>query len=304
MRRRRAVARVSPARREGAVSDGPTRTRDFQRLSLRARENRLLGESRVFGVGSADENRSRSENRRVASSHTINPNGHRLLGIANGCRRQLSLADHLADGPKSATELAGLTRTHEGSLYRLMRTLASLGILSEDGNRRFALGCLGEALKSGAPGSARATVLALAGGWWWRGWEHFLSCLETGHTGMEKEFGMTVFDYLAQHPQEASYFNEAMIGFHGEEPPAVAAAYDFSSCETVVDVGGGPAIFWPPFSSAIPGHVAFLSTCRTSFETLAPYRPPRLHRSRHTRGNRLFRSDQWAVMRTPLTCHP
>ena len=56
---------------------------------------------------------------------------------------------------------------------------------------------------------------------------------------MEKKFGMTVFDYLAQHPQEASYFNEAMIGFHGEEPPAVAAAYDFSSCETVVDVGGG-----------------------------------------------------------------
>ena len=29
-----------------------------------------------------------------------------------------------------------------------------------------------------------------------------------------------------------------MIGFHGAEPPAVAAAYDFSGVTTVVDVGG------------------------------------------------------------------
>jgi SAM-dependent methyltransferase len=49
---------------------------------------------------------------------------------------------------------------------------------------------------------------------------------------------MPVFDYLAQHPEEASYFSEAMVGFHGAEPPAVAAAYDFSPFKIVVDVGG------------------------------------------------------------------
>jgi hypothetical protein len=35
------------------------------------------------------------------------------------------------------------------------------------------------------------------------------------------------------------FLNDAMIGFHGAEPSAVAAAYDCSECETVVDVGGG-----------------------------------------------------------------
>jgi hypothetical protein len=30
-----------------------------------------------------------------------------------------------------------------------------------------------------------------------------------------------------------------MIGFHGAEPAAIAAAYDFSSAGTVIDVGGG-----------------------------------------------------------------
>ena len=152
---------------------------------------------------------------------------------------KLGLADHLAGGPKSAAELAGPTRTHAPSLHRLMRTLASLGILSEDANRRFALTSLGEALKTGAPGCARATILFLAGDWWWQAWQHILYCFKTGKTGMKKEFGMTSYEYLAKHRQDASYFNEAMIGFNTGEPPAVAAAYDFSAFDTVVDVGGG-----------------------------------------------------------------
>ena len=47
--------------------------------------------------------------------------------------------NHLANGPKGADELAGETDTHAPSLYRLTRTLASLGILTEDASRRFAL---------------------------------------------------------------------------------------------------------------------------------------------------------------------
>lgn len=152
---------------------------------------------------------------------------------------RLGLADLLAGGPKSAAELAEPTQTHAPSLHRLMRTLAGLGVLSEDENHRFALTPLGEALKADAPGSARATILALAGDWWWRGWEEFVYCLETGNTGMQKAYAMSIFEFLGRHPQEASYFNEAMIGFHGDEPSAVAAVYEFSSFNTVVDVGGG-----------------------------------------------------------------
>ena len=49
---------------------------------------------------------------------------------------------------------------------------------------------------------------------------------------------MPVFDYLAQHPRRAAQFSESMVGIHGGEPPAVAAAYDFSAFGTIVDVGG------------------------------------------------------------------
>ncbi len=151
---------------------------------------------------------------------------------------KLGIADHLAAGPRSAVELAGTTRTHAPSLYRLMRTLAGLGILTERDGQRFALTPLGEALKGGAPGSARATLMAFCGPAFWHSWEEILYSLETGKTGFEKAWGMPVFEYLAQHPEEASYFSEAMVGFHGAEPPAVARAYDFSGATTVVDVGG------------------------------------------------------------------
>lgn len=151
---------------------------------------------------------------------------------------RLGLADHLASGPRTAGELAGPTRTHAPSLHRLMRTLASLGVLTERDGQRFALTPLGEALETGAPGSARATPLTFGSPWFGSAFENIMHSLQTGGTGFEKANGMPVFDYLGQHPEDAALFSETMVGFHGAEPPAVAAAYDFSAFKTVVDVGG------------------------------------------------------------------
>jgi SAM-dependent methyltransferase len=151
---------------------------------------------------------------------------------------KLGLADKLADGPKSAVELAGPSALHAPSLHRLMRTMASLGLLTEGEQLRFSLTKLGEALRSDAPGSARSTLLMTGSSWVGSGFANLLHSLQTGGTGFEKAQGMPFFDYLAQHPEDASVFGEAMVGLHGAEPPAVAAAYDFSMFETVVDVGG------------------------------------------------------------------
>lgn len=152
---------------------------------------------------------------------------------------RLGLADLLDNGPKTGQELAELTQTHAPSLYRLLRALASLGLFTESAEHRFALTPLGATLKTGAPGAARSTVMALAGPWMWGAWGEFLYSVQTGKTAFDKVWGMPVFDYLAQHADEARFFGEAMTGVHGSEPPAVAAAFDFSEIRTVVDVGGG-----------------------------------------------------------------
>ena len=179
-----------------------------------------------------------------AASRALPPHAQLIqMGIASWvsavvyAAAKLGLADQLATEPKNAAELAGPMRMHAPSLHRLMRTLASLGILTERDAQRFALTPLGESLRTGAPGSARSTLIAF-GGTFWHGWEEILYSLETGNTGFDKAHGMPLFEYLRQHPAEASHFSEAMVGFHGDEPPAVARAYDFSRFKNVVDVGG------------------------------------------------------------------
>lgn len=158
----------------------------------------------------------------------------RILFVA----AKLELTDRIAGGARSAAELAPETGTHAPSLHRLMRALAGLGVLTERGGQKFALTPLGEALRKDAPGSAHATVLTLGGQLFWRAWEEVLYSVETGKTAFEKVHGMPAFDYLARHPDEASLFSQTMVGIHGGETPAVAAAYDFSAFRTIVDVGG------------------------------------------------------------------
>jgi hypothetical protein len=151
---------------------------------------------------------------------------------------KFDLADRLADGPKTAAEIARPAGLHAPSLHRLMRSLASLGILTEQPGKRFALTPLGEALKKGAPGYARSSILTLCNPFFARTMEALPMSVQDGKTAFEKIHGMPAFDFLGQHPELASLFSETMVGIHGGEPPAVAKAYDFSKLKTIVDVGG------------------------------------------------------------------
>jgi O-methyltransferase domain len=152
---------------------------------------------------------------------------------------ELGLADLLKDGPRSAEDLVPASGGHGPSLYRLLRSLAGFGFVAEDAHHRFALTPLGDLLRSDAPGHLRSAARLISGPIGWRSLGEFLHSVKTGSPAFDKAYGRPVFEYLAAAPQEATWFNEMMIAFHGSEPPAVAAAYDFSEIGTLIDVGGG-----------------------------------------------------------------
>lgn len=152
---------------------------------------------------------------------------------------QLGLADLMAEGHRSAEELARASGTHAASLLRLLRALASFGVVTEIEPSRFRATRLGEALRTGAPGAARATVLTLAGDWQWKAWENVLHSLRTGQPALRKAIGKDLFDFLAANPVERAQFNEAMVGMHGRDGAAVVEAYDFSPFASIIDLGGG-----------------------------------------------------------------
>ena len=151
---------------------------------------------------------------------------------------KLGLADELATGPKNAAELAAALGAHAPSLHRLMRTLAMVGVLTEGPEHGFALTPLGEALKTDAPGSMRTVLIVAGAPFFQRMYENIEYSVRTGKPGFDKVQGMPIFEYLSQHPEDMSLFSELMVAFHGPETDAVASSYDFSTFDTIVDVGG------------------------------------------------------------------
>jgi orsellinic acid C2-O-methyltransferase len=166
---------------------------------------------------------------------------------------RLGLADHLAAGIRTSEELAAATGAHQPSLYRLLRAMACLGLVTEDSPGTFSLAPAGVPLRSDVPESMRALVMLFCGAEVWRAWGELEYSVRTGHTGWQKATGMTPFEFMAQHPELAATFNAAMADHTRSVAPAIVAGYDFGRFETVVDVGGGDGTLLAAILVAAPG---------------------------------------------------
>jgi hypothetical protein len=152
---------------------------------------------------------------------------------------KLGIADLLAAKPRTINELAAETNTHERSLYRLLRSLASVGIFEETEPQVFALTPLSEPLRSDAPGSVRNGMIFMGEEWHWRVWGHMLYSVQTGKPAWGHVHGAEVFDYFAANPEQAEIFNRAMTDMSVGTAPTVVEAYDFSGVGTLADIAGG-----------------------------------------------------------------
>jgi len=151
---------------------------------------------------------------------------------------ELGIADLLAEGPRTADELAQRTKTHSGALYRVLRALASVGIFSEDSDRRFSLTPPAEYLLTDRPDSLRAFGIML-GAEFYQSWGNLLHSVQTGEQGFQKRYGVPFFQYMTEHPDRHSIYDTAMMVHGIAETEPMLDAYDFSAFGTVVDVGGG-----------------------------------------------------------------
>jgi hypothetical protein len=153
---------------------------------------------------------------------------------------KLGIADLLAQERRAADDLAAATQTHAPSLRRVLRLLASAGILDEHEDGRFALTALGALLRDDVPGSMRAMVSVFAGESIQDSWKELEYCVRTGEPAFKKrDPGADPFTSMAADPEGAATFDKAMATFAPQIAAAVASAYDFSAFGTIVDVGGG-----------------------------------------------------------------
>ncbi|MEJ7708334.1 MAG: methyltransferase [Pyrinomonadaceae bacterium] len=152
---------------------------------------------------------------------------------------KLGIADLLAEKPASIQELAAATHTHERSLYRIMRSLASVGVFAESDGQVFSLTPYAEPLRSDAPSSIRNGAIFMGEEWHWRVWGDMMHSVHTGKTAWGNIHGAEVFDYFNANREQAEIFNNAMTDMSVSTAPPVAEAYDFSQVTTVADIAGG-----------------------------------------------------------------
>ena len=151
---------------------------------------------------------------------------------------ELGIADQIEPGsPQAVESLTRATGTHERSLYRILRFLASHGLFQEQGDRQFDHTPLSHCLRSDAEGSFRPAARMLHS--IFPSWDGLHHSAITGESGFSKVFGRPVFDYLETHPGLAPIFDAAMPAIHGHETAAMLEAYDFSTVQFLADIGGG-----------------------------------------------------------------
>jgi len=152
---------------------------------------------------------------------------------------ELGVADLLEQGPRSPASLAEELGVHAQSLYRALRLLASVGVFAEDESGRFGLTPAADVLRTRAPGSLRDGVLMLAHETLVLPATKLSATLRTGNMTFPEIFGSPFFDHLAGHPPSGNIFHRGMACFSDTENPFIAASYDFTRFQRIVDAGGG-----------------------------------------------------------------
>jgi hypothetical protein len=151
---------------------------------------------------------------------------------------QLGLPDLLASGPKSSKSLAQVTGVHAPSLHRLLRALVTIDIVREREDGTFELLSMGALLRSDAAMSLRSWAI-LVGRHQWQEWGHLLDSIKTGEPASSWRAAVEGSRPLAQNPERAAVFHQAMVELTRLIAPAVVQAYDFTGLRRIVDVGGG-----------------------------------------------------------------
>jgi AcrR family transcriptional regulator len=151
----------------------------------------------------------------------------------------LGIADLLAKGPATVADLATAAGVHRPSLYRLLRMLTGAGAFREEADGRFTLTPLGATLRSEGTDSVRDWALFVGAPQTWEGWGRLRDTVITGEPGFALAHGMPVYDYMARNPALGAPFNRWMTRQSDQHNEAIVAAYDFSPCRTVADIGGG-----------------------------------------------------------------
>jgi hypothetical protein len=165
----------------------------------------------------------------------------------------LRIADHLADGQRTAAELAGVTGTDPDALERLLRYLAVRGVFDRDEDGRYTLTPLSQPLREDHPSGIRPWFDVEGMGWGELSFVELLHSIRTGEACFPKRYGRPYWEDLAADPARTASFNALLGADVAVRSPGIVAAFNWASLRHVIDVGGGDGSLLTAILQANPG---------------------------------------------------
>lgn len=148
------------------------------------------------------------------------------------------IAGHIANGVVTAEEIAEVEATDPDATGRLLRALASLGLLTSEDGVRFAATSLLDTLHPDTPNSLHYFAKSQAAPGHWKSWGLFPDAVREGKTQTSAAHGVEGWDYFVQNPEEGRDFTISMQNLSGMVSPLVAQQLDTKGVKLAMDVGG------------------------------------------------------------------
>jgi hypothetical protein len=150
-----------------------------------------------------------------------------------------NLADHLTSGMTTAAQIASAEGIDPEATRRLLRTCASMGLMSSaDGIHYSGTSLLGT-LRADSPNSMRYLALSQAAPGHWLSWGRFPDAVRTGRQQVPAAHGeSTIFSYFAKNTGEADTFTQSMNDLSLAVAADAATAIDTRDVRFALDVGG------------------------------------------------------------------
>ena len=150
-----------------------------------------------------------------------------------------NLADHLAAGTDTAEAIAEAESTDPDSTRRLLRTCASLGLMTSEDGHHFTGTSLLSTLRHDDPHSLRHFAISQSAPGHWLPWGRFPDAVRTGQHQVTAAHGeANIFDYFSKHLDEASSFTESMSNLSRASALDIAAVLDTKGVTLALDIGG------------------------------------------------------------------
>ena len=168
----------------------------------------------------------------------------KMVTHAIGSFADLGIADLLKDATRSVDELAREAKVSVDVLYRLLRALSLVDVVTEHADRTFSLTPVGACLRRDIPGNLHGMARFFGAGFHTEKWASFNDVVRTGQNAMKLRHGLEdPFKYFETRPQESALFNDAMTSLSQVVAWAMGEAYDtLATTKTIVDVGGGHGV--------------------------------------------------------------